>query len=114
MALSAMYVASHLKVKAIASFTEAENTPKIISRISSSIPIFAMSLYQKTLNRVVLFRGVYPILFTGEKEGNIDAVIIKLLKEAKIIYKRDRIVLTKGEIYGKIGATNLIKILEIE
>ena len=113
-ALSAMYAANHLKVNAIASLTESGNTAKTISRISSSIPIFAISRHPSTINRITLFRGVYPLLINNKANViNIDKIVIELLQQKKLISKGDKIILTKGEIYGKAGTTNLLKILEI-
>lgn len=112
-ALTAMYAANHLKVQAIACLTESGKTAKTISRISSSIPIFAISKNTSTLNRSVLFRGVFPLLLNTNK-NNADKAIIQILKKNNFIKKEDKIILTKGEIYGKIGSTNLMKILDID
>ena len=41
--MAAMYTANHLGVKAIAALTETGSTVKWMSRISSGIPIYAMT-----------------------------------------------------------------------
>jgi len=59
-AMSAMYAANHLNVKAIGALTETGSTALWMSRISSGIPIYAVTLNEDTLTRVTLYRGVYP------------------------------------------------------
>lgn len=50
-AMSAMYAANHLKgVTAIITMTESGRTALMTSRISSGLPIFAMSRHERTLN----------------------------------------------------------------
>ena len=62
-AMSAMYAANHLKgVTAIITMTESGRTALMTSRISSGLPIFAMSRhYERTLNLTALYRGVTPV-----------------------------------------------------
>src|SRR5690554_7352241 len=57
-ALSAMYAANHLQgVTAIVCLTETGATPRLMSRIKSSLPIFAFSRHHSTQHRVALFRS---------------------------------------------------------
>jgi pyruvate kinase len=60
-AMATMYTANHLKMKAIASMTESGATVLWMSRISSGIPIYALTPRLSTLSRVTLYRGVYPV-----------------------------------------------------
>ncbi|MGZ8245364.1 pyruvate kinase, partial [Methylomagnum sp.] len=53
-AMSAMYAANHLGVRAIGTLTETGSTPLWMSRISSGIPIFAFTSHEKTCRRVTL------------------------------------------------------------
>ena len=62
-AMASMYTANHLGVAAIASLTESGSTALWMSRISSGIPIYAMTEHVATRRRVTLYRGVYPISF---------------------------------------------------
>lgn len=63
-ALSTMYAANHLEgVKAIIALTESGATPKLMSRISSSLPILGLSRHETTLAKMALYRGVLPIYF---------------------------------------------------
>ena len=62
-AMTAMYMANHSKIKAIVALTESGATPLWMSRISSGIPIFAFSGTERTLGKVTLYRGVFPVCF---------------------------------------------------
>jgi pyruvate kinase len=47
--------------------TESGTTPLLMSRISSGLPIFAMSPHNKTLAWTNLYRGVTPVLLTATR-----------------------------------------------
>lgn len=51
-AMSTMYAANHMEgVKAMITMTESGRTPLMMSRISSGLPVFALSRNESTLNR---------------------------------------------------------------
>ena len=57
-----MYAANHLSgIAAIITLSHSGRTPLLMSRISSGLPIFALSRVQETLNRCALYRGVTPV-----------------------------------------------------
>ena len=68
-AMATMYTANHLRVDAIAALTESGATVLWMSRISSSIPIYAMTRHEQTRRKVTLYRGVYPTSIDFEKVG---------------------------------------------
>jgi pyruvate kinase len=113
-ALAAMYIANHLEdVRAIGALTESGSTPLWMSRISSGMPIFALTSHEKTCRRVTLFRGVYPIFF-NEKGISDHAVLNRAIVEQfikrQLVNEDDRIILTKGDLTGCTGSTNALKI----
>ena len=66
-AMTTMYAANHMAgVKGIVAMTESGTTPLLMSRLSSGLPIFALSRHQQTLNWASLYRGVTPILFDAD------------------------------------------------
>ena len=77
-AMSAMYAANHLGAKAIAALTESGATALWMSRISSGIPIYALTSHVETRRKVTLYRGVYPVSFepvsTNHAEVNQEAI----------------------------------------
>lgn len=115
-AMSAMYMANHTKIKGIVALTESGATPLWMSRISSGIPIFAMSRLEKTLGKVTLYRGVFPIFFPLEL--NMDHVevnrnIVKELRKWNKAKDGDKFIITKGDLNGVEGGTNALKVIVV-
>lgn len=114
-AMATMYVANHMKVRAIAALTESGSTALWMSRISSGIPIYALTKVEATARRVSLYRGVYPVLtnkpVTDPREAN--RLSIEYLLEQKVVEQGDAVIITKGDLMGIQGGTNQMKILRV-
>ena len=114
-AMAAMYTANHLDVRAIATLTESGSTALWMSRISSGIPIFALSRHESTNRKVNLYRGVFPVYFptvhTNHAEANREAVELMLMQGT--IADGDLVIITKGDLMGTGGGTNAMKIVEV-
>ena len=114
-AMATMYTANHLGVKAIAALTESGSTPKWMSRISSGIPIYALTSHVSTRRRVTLFRGVYPISFDlmsyNSQKAN-EEIIDELLRRSAV-RDGDLVIITKGDLNGVEGGTNVMKVLRV-
>ncbi len=116
-AMATMYTANHLKVNAIASLTESGATVLWMSRISSGIPIYALTPRSRTLSRVTLYRGVYPVRADFTKLAPMDVTlgVVDLLKSKDIVEAGDRIVLTRGDMLGdQGGGSNIMKIVSVQ
>jgi pyruvate kinase len=116
-AMSAMYAANHLDgVTAIGALTETGSTPLWMSRISSGMPIFALTSHEKTCRRVTLFRGVYPIYFNEKgihDHAILNRAIVEQFLQRGLAEPEDRIILTKGDLTGASGGTNAMKIASV-
>ena len=114
-AMASMYTANHLGVRAIATLTESGSTALWMSRISSGIPIYALSRHESTLRKINLYRGIFPIYFptihTNHAEANQEAVDL-MLKHGTIA-DGDLVIITKGDLMGTGGGTNAMKIVEV-
>ena len=114
-AMAAMYVANHLhSLKAILCLTDSGNTPQWMSRIQSKIPIYAVSRYQPTLNRVTLLRGVYPMQdfsSSTDLEEVTDHALTRI-REIHGLDEGDTVLCTHGSHCGQT-TTNTLKILTI-
>ena len=115
-AMATMYTANHLGVAAIAALTESGSTPKWMSRISSGIPIYALTDHVGTRRKVTLYRGVYPVSF--DYEEGVDSrlanqEIIEELLRRGAIRDGDLVIITKGDLTGVTGGTNVMKILRV-
>ncbi|EIC28144.1 MULTISPECIES: pyruvate kinase [Methylomicrobium] len=115
-ARSAMYMANHTEIKGIVALTESGATPLWMSRISSGLPIFAMSRLEKTLGKVTLYRGVFPIYFPLEMNmdhGEVNRNIVKELRKWKQAEDGDKFIITKGDLNGVEGGTNTLKVVVV-
>ena len=115
-AMATMYTANHLDVDGIAALTESGSTVLWMSRISSGIPIYAMTRHRQTRRKVTLYRGVYPtrIDFSQVGDYNVSSTVAGLLKEKGIVEDGDRIIITRGDSLGdEGGGTNAMKVVTI-
>ena len=112
-AMGAMYMANHLQVKAILAMTESGKTPKLMSRISSGIPIVALSRHVETLRKVTLYRGVYPELwqFDANDPRTPERQAVDVLEDLVLLEAGDSVIVTFGDLTGIQGATNTVKII---
>lgn len=113
-ALSTMYAANHLEgVKAIIALTESGATPKLMSRISSSLPILGLSRHDTTLAKMALYRGVLPIYFdsTIYPADELAKKALESLTKAGYLHSGDLVLMTKGDAMETIGGTNTCKVL---
>ena len=113
-AMAAMYTANHLDVKAIATMTESGATPLWMSRISSGIPIFALTPHVATGRRVTLYRGVYPVSFVVEHtdHATLNKEAIEELQRRGVVKEGDIVIITKGDLEVQ-GSTSAMKIVKV-
>ena len=114
-AMSAMYSANHLNVKAIATLTESGSTPLWMSRISSGIPIYALTPHVETRRKVTLYRGVYPVSFnvTTHDHAEVNREAIDELLRRGAVREGDLVIITKGDLMGVHDGTNAMKIVKV-
>jgi pyruvate kinase len=115
-AMSAMYAANHMGAKAITCLTESGQTALLASRISSNIPIFAMSDKVKTLRKTTLYRGVYPCSIAKDNDkdwAEINTKVVNSLLEHKVVQNDDLVIITKGMNSKDSGGTNMMKIVKV-
>ena len=115
-AMSTMYAANHLKVKAVVALTQTGKTAMWMSRMSSNIPIFAMSDDINTLRKVTLYRGVYPCgvaKISANDWLKVNQTVIETIIKNKVVASGDLVILTKGMHKDKSGGTNMMKIIRV-
>ena len=114
-AMSALFAASRLKVKAIVALTQSGSTPLWMSRINAGVPIFAMTPLSETLSKVTLFSGVHPIAFKSSSKDHSQALrdAEDELVRLKMVAPGDLMVMTIGEAIGQSGHTNTMKIVKV-
>lgn len=114
-AMATMYTANHLDIKAIIALTESGTTPLWMSRVRSSIPIYALSRHATTQRRMALYRGVYPIPFdaTHIDRRTLNQSAAWELQTRGILKEGDLVIITKGDLIGVHGRTNSMKIFTV-
>ena len=107
---------NHLKgITAIITMTESGRTALMTSRISSGLPIFALSRHERTLNLTALYRGVTPVFFDSQNDGVAAAHdAVNLLRDKGYLVSGDLVVVTQGDVMSTIGSTNTTRILTVE
>jgi pyruvate kinase len=114
-AKSAAFTALHLNVKAIAAMTQSGSTALWISRISTHVPIYALTPEVDTRRKVTLYRGVYPVNFKPSSNDR-DQLLVEAedeLRRRGAVRNGDLILLTIGEPIGRSGGTNTMKIVRV-
>lgn len=115
-AMAVMYTANHLEgVKAIISLTETGKTPLWMSRISSSLPIFAFTAHQGAENRMAMFRGVVPVTFNTLiiPPEEMNQSVVAELQRRGIVKVGDLVIISKGDFINVHGGTNTMKVVRV-
>lgn len=116
-ALSTMYAANHLEgVKAIICMTESGDTPRLMSRIRSHLPIYAYSNNPRTQNRVAMFRGVTSVPFDSTSLTNeqVSAKAVAELIARGVVADDDVVLITKGDDANAQGGTNTLRVVRVD
>ncbi|CAH0539283.1 pyruvate kinase [Vibrio marisflavi] len=113
-AMSTMFAANHMKgVKAVITLTESGRTALMMSRLSSGLPIFALSRNESTLELATLFRGVFPVYFhyTGDAGLPTAKAAVEALKDKGFLDTGDLVIITQGDVMDVVGSTNCMRVL---
>jgi pyruvate kinase len=86
-----------------------------MSRISSGIPIYAMTPHVVTRRKVTLYRGVCPVSFavTSTDHAVVNMEAVDELKRRGAVRDGDLVIITKGDLVGVMGGTNAMKIVRV-
>jgi pyruvate kinase len=113
-AMASTYIANHYDLKAMIALTESGDTAHWMSRQLNKIPIYAVSSNIKTLRKVSMFRGVIPLgIESSDKQDISLELVIEKLREQQKLNKGDRVIFTFGDLPGKAGGTNNLRIFII-
>jgi len=98
--------------EAIAALTESGSTVLWMSRISSAVPIYALTSQAETRRKVSLYRGVYPVAFEVKTSDHatVNKEAIDELRRRGTVRDGDLVIITKGDLTGVMGGTNAMKI----
>ncbi len=102
--------AEDLEVAAIAIFTESGSTVRLLSKYRPEPPIYALSPYERVINRTMLLWGTYPILC--ERFLDTDKLVEmaeRILEERGYVQQRQVVGIVAGT-RTKSGATNFMRL----
>ena len=108
-------MAINLDAKAIVVCSLSGRTARMVSRFRPPVDIIGICVDQKSVRKLSLSWGVTPIL--GEEVPTTDVLFYSAYKVAKKEFKLkkgDQIVITGGQINGRAGNTNLLKVDTIQ
>jgi pyruvate kinase len=114
-ARAVMFTANHLPVRAIAALTESGSTALWMSRINTTVPIYALTPHMGTRRKVTLYRGVHPVGFalTSTDPAVVMIEAVDELRRRGAVRDGDLVILTIGEPLAKPGGTNTMKIVRV-
>ncbi len=107
---SMAHAAVELELAAIALFTESGSTARLLSKYHPVPPIFALSPYQKVVNRCMLLWGTFPILCSPESDTDKLVSMGEEILEAQGYIHRSQIVGIVAGTRTKSGATNFMRL----
>jgi pyruvate kinase len=114
-AMASMFLAEHIKVRAILALTESGGTARHLSRFRSEAPIVGLSRHPGARRRMALMRDVFPIAFDSQGQSPRAAArgAIQLLFDIGQLAVGDRVVITSGDHMEHHGATNTLRLLQV-
>ncbi|MEJ2535133.1 MAG: pyruvate kinase [Gammaproteobacteria bacterium] len=114
-ASAAMFLTTNVRVDAIIALTESGSTAQWLSRVRSSVPIYALSPLAVSRRRMALYRDVYPIPHVpqGKKMEKVLRNVIRLLLDQGRIKVGDRVILTMGDRLANEGGTNTMRFVQV-
>jgi len=107
-------VAQELEADAILTITESGYTARMIAKYRPKATVIAVSPVEASIRRMQMYWGVKPLL--GIKAHGTDEIIelsLGIAKNEKMLKEGDSVVVTAGMNVGKIGSTNLIKVINL-
>jgi pyruvate kinase len=114
-AMGAMFLAEHIKVRAIIALTESGGTARYLSRFRSAVPIFGMSRHVAARRRMSMMRDVHPVDFdSGDMSPrNAARAAVEKLFGLGLLAVGDRVVITAGDHMQQHGSTNTLRLLRV-
>ena len=114
-AMASMFLAEHIKVRAIIALTESGGTARYLSRFRSSVPIYGLSRHDGSRRRMAMIRDVFPIHFDSQDLPTREAArgAIRQLFQAGLLAEDDSVIITSGDHMQLHGATNTLRLLKV-
>jgi pyruvate kinase len=102
--------AEDLELGAIAIFTETGSTARMLSKYRPEPPIFALSPYERIVNRDMLLWGTFPILCPHARDTDKLVSIAEEILETNGFVQPNQVVGIVAGTRTKSGATNFMRL----
>ncbi len=114
-AMATMFLAEHIRVRAIIALTESGGTARYLSRFRSDVPIYGLSRHPVARRQMALMREVTPTVFDSRGMAAHEAArtAIRQLFGAGALADGDRVLFTSGDSMESTGATNTLRLLAV-
>ncbi|HBK55345.1 MAG TPA: pyruvate kinase, partial [Xanthomonadales bacterium] len=114
-AMATMFLAEHIRVRAIIALTESGGTARYLSRFRSDVPIYGLSRHPVARRQMALMREVTPTVFDSRGMAAHEAarMAIRQLFGAGALADGDRVLFTSGDSMESTGATNTLRLLAV-
>ncbi len=107
---SMAHAAEDLEVAAIAIFTESGSTVRLLSKYRPEPPIYALSPYERVINRTTLLWGTYPILCERFRDTDKLVEMAETILEQRGFVRERQVVGIVAGTRTKSGATNFMRL----
>lgn len=115
-AYAAMYLANRMSVSAIIAVTEYGQTPRIMSRVRTGIPIYALSRRHRSRTKMAFLRDVYSFsldLSQVDSSRQLVTRIVAYFKDKGVLKDSDAFLLTHGDDLTGNRATSTLKVCRV-
>jgi pyruvate kinase len=114
-AMAASYVAEHLPIKAVVALSQSGASVLWLSRSNIIAPIYALSPYSETRQRLKLYRGVHNFALAQESIDTRESWVIaeETLLQKGILIEGDLILMMTCEHTGKAVNTNTLRAMVV-
>jgi pyruvate kinase len=114
-AMAGMFLAEHIKVRAMIALTESGGTARFLSRFRSEVPIFGLSRHDGARRRMAMMRDVFPVAFDSRGLPTREAArgAVRQLFQLGLLSVGDRVLITSGDHMEVHGTTNTLRLLQV-
>ena len=114
-AMAAMFLTEHIRIRAIIAMTESGGTSRHLSRFRAMAPVYGLSRHPEARRRMSLMRDVFPIDFDSRGLAPRMAAreAVKHLFQLGLLSVDDRVIITSGDHMEQHGSTNTLRLLKV-
>ncbi len=115
-AMAAMFTATKVSVQAIVALTESGSTAQWLSRVRTSVPIYAFSTNSSSRRKMAMFRDVFPVKQKSASDDADEVVgeALRTLLAHGAVKDEDRVIVTMGDQMSKSGGTNTFRFIRLD